>query len=265
MASPAKIRLMCLITFAYRAHPEFPLVMIANRDEFHARPTAPLHWWEDQPNILAGRDLRENGGWLGVSRSGRMAAVTNVRGNGASDPAPRSRGHLVRDCLSSDRRLTDFARQMEPIAHEFGGFNLLLFDGEQLFHATNRPHWQWSRIEPGVHALSNASLDTPWPKSLRVQQAMADWAGQDGAPDDALFAALANQDRPSDEELPETGVGLELERLLSTAFIQSPTYGTRCTSLVKFAPSGNIEFVEKSFAPDGSVSGHVTESFRRSI
>lgn len=252
---------MCLIAFAYEVHPDWPLLMVANRDEFHARAAAPVAWWEDRPAILAGRDLQESGAWLGVSRSGRVAAVTNVRGPDAAIRKPRSRGALVADFLDGAPSADSFGAALAPHAPEFGGFNLLLFDGGALRYVSNRPGFVSHAVEPGVHALSNAQLDTPWPKAEAARHAMHHWIARDFADEGALLAAFADPTQAADAQLPHTGVGLEFERALSSAFIRMGAYGTRCTSLLRVARNGHAELFERRYDAQGRISGESRERF----
>lgn len=252
---------MCLIAIACNAHPDYPLLLVANRDEFHARPAAPLAWWTDRPGLLAGRDLAEGGTWLGLSREGRVAAVTNVRASGTAVRGTLSRGRLAVDFLSSKMQAASFAEVLEPSAAEYGGFNLLLFDGGELRYLTNRPQFISRAVEPGVHALSNAQLDTPWPKASAAQAAMEAWIAGNLADEEALFARMNDPAQAADDRLPATGVGIETERMLSAAFIRTPTYGTRCTSLLRISRGGELSLRERRFAPDGSISGESSERF----
>lgn len=252
-------RRMCLIALAYKVHPAFPLLLVANRDEFHARAAAPLAWWMDSPQILAGRDLQEGGTWLGASRGGRLAAVTNVRAPQAMQRNARSRGQLITAFLDSSADAAAFAASLEPSAASYGGFNLLLFDGTQLHYASNHPQFVSRAVEPGIHALSNAQLDTPWPKAVAVREAMQEWVARDLADEATMLASMQNSAQAPDLELPATGVNLEMERLLSAAFIRTPSYGTRCTSLVKISRDGAVDFLERRYAATGQVSGENRE------
>lgn len=244
---------MCLIAFAWRADLRYPLVVAANRDEFHARPAAPAEFWDDlgQPNLLAGRDLQAGGTWLGVTRSGRFAALTNVREPGRAQPVdPPSRGDLVRDFLAGTQSPEEFlaARELDAYA----GFNLLLGTPAELWTAGNRDPQLPRALEPGVYGLSNAVLDAPWPKLVRAREAVREALAAGPTPAD-LLALLADRSRPADDaQLPETGVGLEAERFLSAAFLVSEPYGTRCsTALIHDAQAGELRFVERSFDPEG--------------
>lgn len=252
---------MCLIALAYKAHAEYPLLMVANRDEFHARPAAQLAWWKDAPLVLAGRDLQEGGTWFGVSRSGRAAAVTNVRGPDAAVRHPLSRGRLVTDFLNASASAEVAAERLRSSAAAYGGFNLLLFDGDALQYVSNRPAFVSRAVEPGVHALSNAQLDTPWPKATAAHGAMEQWLARDLRDDDALLASMASPAQAPDDTLPQTGVGMEMERALSAAFIAMPTYGTRCTSLLRVASNGDVVLRERRFNAQGRADGDTREHF----
>jgi uncharacterized protein with NRDE domain len=229
---------MCLIAFAWQTDPERPLVLIANRDEFHDRPASALAFWDDAPEIAAGRDLRERGTWLGLSRRGRMAAVTNVREAGEPLPRPRSRGALTTAFLLGHASAAEHAAAISADAPLYGGYNLLLWDGVELVYASNRPQANWYRVEAGVHGLSNAQLDTPWPKTRWAREQLGGWMQTPAADAEALLAAMTTRRVPSDAELPDTGVGLETERLLAPPFIYRPGYGTRCTTWLQIDRHG---------------------------
>ena len=248
---------MCLIAFAWRAHPRWTLALIANRDEFHARPSAPADFLRDAPDVFGGIDLRAGGSWLLVSKRRRLAAITNVRVGLSPEVAPRSRGELVKSFATSNASAAEFAASIAPVVHAYGRFNLLLWDGDALLCVGNHPQFHAEVVAPGLHALSNASLDTDWPKTRRAKQALSDWlqlqneAGPATArPDtEALFAALADTAPAADAELPDTGVGLELERRLSPPFVMGDAYGTRCSTLVLASFTG-MEMTERRFGPN---------------
>ena len=243
---------MCLIAFAWHAHPCWPLVLIANRDEFHARPTAAADFLADAPDVFGGIDLRAGGSWLLVSKRRRLAAITNVRVGLSPEAAPRSRGELVKAFASSDASNAEFIAGIAPRAHEYGRFNLLSWDGASLHCVGNHPQFHAEEVKPGLHALSNASLDADWPKARRAQRALSQWLSRQTDASDArgdvdpLFAGLADTTPAADAELPDTGVGLELERRLSPPFVMGDTYGTRCSSLVLATYTG-IEMTERRF------------------
>ena len=238
---------MCLILFAYDVHPRYRLVLAANRDEFYERPTVPLHFWEDHPGILAGRDLEGMGTWLGVTRSGRLAALTNFRDPGRIKNAAPSRGDLVADFLKGNQGAADYLRAIGPGVDAYNGFNLLLGDGDGLYYASNRGVW-FRSLEPGIYGLSNHLLNTPWPK---VKSGVKGLKRLEVKRDASLFLGLEellqDQERPPDDQLPDTGVGLEWERRLSSIFISSRDYGTRCSSLLTIARTGRIRFKEISW------------------
>lgn len=257
---------MCLIAFAWKSHPRLPLVLAANRDELHARPAAAADYLREHPGVYGGRDLQAGGGWLMSSRKGRLAAVTNVRAGPGADPKPRSRGDLVRGFAAGAATAGDFARALAATAMEHGRFNLLLWDGSDLHFATNHPAFATAPVVPGLHAMSNGAFDARWPKATHATRALQAWLDAHEPADatpagiEPLFAALADRERAPDELLPDTGVGIELERALSPAFIRDPVYGTRCSSVVMVDADGGIAFAERRFDAQGITTG---TSFQR--
>jgi uncharacterized protein with NRDE domain len=263
---------MCLIALAWRSHPRYELALIANRDESHARPAAPAGADPERPDLYGGRDLAQGGSWLLASTRGRLAAVTNVRVGLAGEAAPRSRGALVRDFAAGNASSADYLAGLASTAGEYGRFNLLLWDGGSLLFASNHPRFVAHRVEPGVHAVSNGAFDARWPKSAHATRALSTWLaspmaeveGAAGGPLLApLFDALGDTAPAPDDTLPETGVGLELERTLSPAFVRGEHYGTRCSSVV-LAGADAIVFVEHRFGPDGSPQGESMARLPRS-
>ena len=250
---------MCLIALAWQAHPAFSLVLAGNRDEFHARPAAPLAF-DARHGIAGGVDLQAGGRWLGLSTHGRLAAVTNVRRGVPEAPRPRSRGALVDDLLRGAEPLPELFDEIGRSAGDFARFNLLAADDQTLCYAGNADGWRREGVEPGLHTLSNAALDTPWPKTLKLRAALAHALGGLGdAPDidfiEALMAALQSREIAEDGELPDTGIGLDRERALSPAFVALGPYGTRCSSLVLQRRDGRWWFIEQRYADDGRVLG----------
>lgn len=249
---------MCLIAFAWNAHPRWPLVICANRDEFHGRPTAPLDEWQDHPGVYGGRDLLQGGGWLALTRSGRLAAVTNVREPG-SPAAPRSRGKLVADFAEGGLCAAGFAELTRADSATYGPFNALLWDGLELIYLSNRPEPYWTAVSRGIHGLSNSALDVEWPKTRRLTGVLQAWlqtAGTEAKPDlKPLFEALADPQPAPDAELPDTGVGTARERLLSPPFILGEQYGTRCSSIILIERDGRARFIERRFAAGGRADG----------
>jgi len=252
---------MCLAVVAHRAHPSYTLVVAANRDEFHARPAAPAAWGRDGAfaGILAGRDLLAGGTWLGVRRDGRFALVTNVRDGKPQDPAARSRGEVVPRVLDASGVDAAFAALAADGAR-YNGFNLLAGGVRGAAWMSNRSA-ATRRIAEGTHGLSNALLDAPWPKIVRTEAALRAWATRGDADHEPILAALADRERAPDDALPSTGVPLEWERLLSSPFIVSERYGTRCSTVFTVDREGRARFHERSFAPDGSTTGDVIETW----
>ena len=253
---------MCLIAFAWQVHPRYPLALIANRDEFHARPSTAAEQQSDAAHVYGGRDLEKQGSWLQVSTRRRLAAVTNVRVGTQPDPALRSRGVLVAGFARATNRARDWLDAMQPQAAEYGRFNLLAWDGTELALAGNFPGFAWHRIAPGLHGLSNGPFDAPWPKVRRAQAALTQWIEQDktaSSPELApLFTALADERVAPDDQLPDTGVGLTLERALSPPFIRGERYGTRCSSIVLVGRE-HLVFAERRFGPNGLALGERVE------
>ena len=245
---------MCLLAFAWRVHPGFPLVLVGNRDEFHDRPAEPAHWWPAPDGILAGRDLQAGGSWLGLSRGGRFAVVTNYREPGVVTSGRRSRGELVVDFLSSSATAEEWMDELAEDQDGYGGFNLVIGEGDQLHYLTNRGEGH-RFLEPGIYGLSNHNLDTPWPKVTAARERLRGLLDEDRPPVESLFSILEDRTRPNDHELPETGVPLEWERLLSSAFVVDPRYGTRASTVVMAGADGEIALVERRFGVDGGCAG----------
>jgi uncharacterized protein with NRDE domain len=237
---------MCLILLAWRMREDFPLILAANRDEFYARPTAPAAFWAESPELLGGRDLKAGGTWLGITRAGRWAALTNYRDPAAVRPDAPSRGRLVSDYLSGEEAPEACLRRIESDAGQYNGFNLLLGDRGQLFCFSSRGERR--RLEPGLYGLSNRLLDDPWPKIERGKRGFREILARPGGPaPEAFLTLLADQERPPDAALPDTGVGLAWERILSPLFIASEHYGTRSSTVLTIDRQGGVAFVERLF------------------
>ncbi|MBN8441800.1 MAG: NRDE family protein [Thauera sp.] len=251
---------MCLIALAWRTHPDFPLVVVANRDEYLDRPAVPAHWWQDANDLLAGRDLEAGGTWMGVTRSGRFAALTNYRDPSRRHTAAPSRGKLVRDALESRRDTASTLHDIAADSTRYAGFNLLVSDGDALgIHESTTGAVRL--LEPGIYGLSNHLLDTPWPKLARARSRLAELLP--ALPDeDGVLALLRDDTLVADHELPQTGVSLEWERQLSPAFIRAPGYGTRCSSLILARADGRIRFHEWTWDADGELRSEVSHHFR---
>ena len=240
---------MCLIVFAWQSHAEFPLILVANRDEYYQRPTAAAHFWEENPAILGGRDLRAGGTWLGTCRDGRWTAVTNYR-EGEAASAPRSRGELTSEFLQGNKSIENFATEALHNGDLFGGFNLLLGDDEKLLYCSNRePNSR--QLPPGIYSLSNHLLDSPWPKAVHARDTLTALICTPNPEPAALLSCLQRDTPYADELLPNTGVGLELERLLSPPFIRSENYGTRCTTVLMKNREGDISLLEQNYLQGG--------------
>ena len=255
---------MCLILIAYRAHPDYPLVIAANRDEAYARPALPADFWKEHPAVYGGRDLEAGGTWLGITTTGRFAALTNYRQGTTRDPALRSRGELVSRFLCSDMRALDYVQAMQPHGDEYNGYSMLAGDLDALYFLSNRGNGV-SSVAPGVHGLSNHLLDEPWPKVVKGTQALESWIG---LPDidlaTRLFALLADRTTAPDAMLPATGIELQRERELSAAFIAAERYGTRACSVAIVRATGDVLFGERAFGPQGRLLYAKEERFRLS-
>jgi uncharacterized protein with NRDE domain len=242
---------MCLILLAWDSHPDYSLIVAANRDEFYDRPTAPAAFWADAPSVLGGRDLRAAGTWLGLDRRGRFAAVTNYRQGEREPAAARSRGRLVSDFLTTGVPAQEYIARVEQDADRYNGFNLIIGAAGSLLYFSNREGTPRT-LKPGVYGLSNHLLDSPWPKVTSGKTGLSALLEQ-GGPQliTDLFALLADRSQPADELLPDTGIGHQWERLLATAFISSQEYGTRSSTVVLIGRNRRVVFVERSFGPSG--------------
>jgi uncharacterized protein with NRDE domain len=227
---------MCLIVFAWQVIPDTPLIAAGNRDEFYDRPAQPADWWQDHPHVYAGRDLKGGGTWIGITRDSRFAAITNVRAPAEMRADAPTRGRLVSDYLAGDFTPEQYIAKIAQDADRYNGFNLLIGDRQQLIWFSNRADDERNGkpLAPGVYGLSNAGLDSCWPKVVRTKAQFASLLCQ-AAPEDAFFEMLTDTTRASDCRLPQTGVSLELERMLSAVYIESENYGTRSSTVVKLA------------------------------
>jgi uncharacterized protein with NRDE domain len=252
---------MCLIAFAWRAHPRYELVLAANRDEFHNRPAAAAQFWPEAPQLLAGRDLSQGGTWCGITRTGRVAAVTNYRDPSRAEPGKRSRGHLVRDYLLGPKDAEAAAEEMERQKGAYSEFNLLLGDVQGLWYVGSRALGP-QRITPGVHGISNGAFDLAWPKVRHACAGLERVLRQDDIDPGQLFEVLGSRRIAPDSELPDTGVGLQLERFLSAPFIVSAEYGTRASTVLLVDRSGDVRFVERRYDAAGTCTGETDQQFR---
>ena len=241
---------MCLILFSYKEHPGYRLILVANRDEFYDRPTLPLAAWQEAPNVYAGRDMKGCGTWLGVSCCGRIAALTNYRDPANQNPQAPSRGLLISRYLKGTEAPERYLERVHKTGQRYNGFNLLVGDQETLWYYSNRGDGM-AALRPGLYGLSNHLLNTAWPKLVRGKYHLKKiLTREDAWSVDDLFGVLSDRALAPDDQLPDTGVGRDWERLLSPLFITSPTYGTRSSSILLITDSGEVTFEERSFGPD---------------
>lgn len=251
---------MCLILLAWRSHPDYPLVVAANRDEFFERPTAPAQFWADKPDILGGRDLSAGGTWMGITRDGRFAALTNFREPERQSADAPSRGRLVSDFLAGSMAAPDYLASLQPTAAAYNGFNLICGTMTLgLWHFSNRSS-PAQALAPGIYGLSNHLLDTPWPK---VAQGKSDLARALAAlPAEAsLLELLRDESIHADDRLPRTGVSLDWERILSAAFVRALNYGTRSSTVVLLDNAGTIAFDEQTYLSGAAPAGRTRFRF----
>jgi uncharacterized protein with NRDE domain len=242
---------MCVIYLAFRSHPRYRLVVAANRDEFHDRPTAPVARWEDESGVIAGRDLRSGGTWMGMHARGRFAALTNFREPLPQVPPAPTRGALVASYLAEGGAPERWLRELAPRAAVFAGFSIFASDLATLGHYSNRGG-DVTPLGPGVYAVSNGLIGDPWPKVVRGREKFARSLEGKGDLVASLLELLADSSPATDGELPHTGVGIERERMLSPIFIRGVDYGTRSSSVLLVGEEGEGIFVERSFGPGGA-------------
>jgi len=251
---------MCLIVFAINHHPDYPLILAANRDEFYARPTVPAAYWPDQPQLLGGRDKQAGGTWMALHTDGRMAAVTNYRDLKNLKNDAKSRGELPVNYLLGMESAEVFLRNVHTEAHAYNGFNMLLYEQNALFHYSNY-EGKTNRITEGIHGLSNALLDTPWPKVNRLKEAFTKTISGPFS-HESLLDLLASNELAPDDQLPNTGVGYDLEKMLSAICIRSENYGTCSSSVLTVAKSGEINFTERTYPVGGRKEGVVNYTLK---
>ena len=252
---------MCLVILAFKADPETPLIVAANRDEFHARPAQPATWWADQPDIVAGRDLQAGGTWLGASRNGRFATVTNFRDAQAKSAGFRSRGHLITEFLYGDQAPMDYLRALK--GDDYAGFNLLVSDGASLGYLSNRGT-ELQELTPGIYGLSNATLDTPWEKVERSKTRLSALIDARTVNDTNLLRLLHDHDRGPVAEVKDQRLPFAVAHAITAPFIVTPEYGTRCSTIVRADSNGHWHFMERRFDADGQREGDSQFSFSAS-
>jgi len=250
---------MCLIAFAFHAHPDYRLILAANRDEFHDRPAEALHWWPERTDILAGRDLQAGGTWLAVGRSGRFATVTNYRESLQKQLAARSRGGLVSEFVAGNESPLDYSMNLDP--NDFAGFSLLTAAGEEMAYVSNRGD-DARPLAPGVYGLSNASLDMPWAKVMRSKKAIQALLAGDTIHTHSLFRLLADRKPAPTEDDVGAGLPPELARAVSAPFIATNGYGTRCSTVLLIGTSGQVEIHERRFDNAGLPAGESSFDFQ---
>jgi uncharacterized protein with NRDE domain len=240
---------MCLIIFAYQTHPRYKLILAANRDEYYRRPTAPASWWEEARFLLAGKDLEAGGTWMGITKKGKLAALTNYRGTEPHKKNAPSRGALVSQYLLSNISSQEYLEELQAKSAQYNGFNLILGDMDHLCYYSSRQE-KILRVSPGVHGLSNDSLDTPWPKVVKSKHQLEQQVlNQPEISLESIFSFLEDTGMAPDDQLPDTGIGIEYERGLSSIFIKSPEYGTRSSTVLMVDKDNRVTFAERGFVP----------------
>lgn len=251
---------MCLIAFSYKTHPQYPLILAANRDELYNRPTRKAQFWKEEPTILAGKDLKGGGTWLGVSKDQKIAALTNYRDIKSIKENAPTRGNIIKNFLTAGSSAENFLQDLSKKGNSYNGFNLIAGSINNLFYYSNQKN-TFTEIEPGIHSVSNAFLDTPWPKTEAIVRQFKEKTAGKEPKEEELFRILCNTDQYPDQDLPETGLPKEMERAVSAIFIKTPGYGTRCSTLVFVDNQGEITFVERTFLP-GTTEPDSTVRFR---
>ncbi len=256
---------MCLLLLALDQHPAYKLVLAANRDEYYDRPTAPAHFWKERPDLLAGRDLKAGGTWLGITRTGKLAAITNYRDPAHIREHAPSRGNLVRHFLEMETSAKQYLEDLNREAHRYNGFNLVVGSIDNLFWYSNRGEGI-QRLSRNVYGLSNHLLDTRWPKVEKAKKALKDVLGsKEILHPETLFAILGDRTRPPDDLLPDTGVGMEWERVLAPIFISSPLYGTRSSTVILVDHQARVIFTERTYNSQPDQFQDVTYRFNLTL
>ena len=250
---------MCLIVFAYKTHPDFKLILAANRDEFYERPTSVASWWEDHKNVLGGRDLKARGTWMGMDKNGRFSAVTNYRDIANIRQDARSRGDLPVEFLTGSNSTKTYLESVSAKASEYNGFNLLTLDDE-MGHFSNYEN-KVNVLDPGVYGLSNSLLDTPWPKVEKAKSLFDEAISKEFELSD-LIKLMQDEEVASDDQLPKTGLQLDMERAVSAMCIRTPNYGTCCSTAITIDYNGIVRFIEKSYPVGARKTGEENFQFK---
>lgn len=244
---------MCILAVAYNVHPQFPLILITNRDEFYHRPTLPIHSWQEegQPEIIAGKDLEAGGTWLGMHQNGNLGILTNYRDLKNIQINAPSRGHIITEYLLSNETALQYLQKLKTKAGEYNGFNIILSDSKGLYHFSNHSK-EITQLKPGIYGLSNALLDTPWPKLVKLKSDFTQSIAQNNLQPAHLFQILKNQEKAAEEELPQTGLDDQMEKAVSSIFIQTSNYGTRCSTLIFKRKDYSFEMIERQYDNKGN-------------
>jgi len=252
---------MCLINFQLNNHSKYKLVMAANRDEEYSRPTEAAHYWQEHPHILGGRDLRGMGTWLGITKNGRISALTNIRNTKELlSTHQKSRGHLVSSYLIGNQNPSEYLNDISKSGKDYAGFNLLVGNQDEIFYLNNYEN-EVIEVDQGLHGLSNHHLDTPWPKVVKGKDGLKKiMESKDGDVED-LFRLLRDNDTAENKELPDTGLSKEIEKNLSPLFINMDKYGTRCSTVILIDHSDNVTFVERTYS-DAEQTGEEKFEFK---
>ena len=253
---------MCLILFSYKTHPKYKLIVAANRDEFYERKTSPADFWDDHPQVLAGRDLEAMGTWMGINKNGRISMLTNYRDLANLKPHAPTRGHLVSNFLITEASPDDYLTAIDPLASKYNDYNLLLGSIDDLWYYSNRQRKK-IMLGSGIYGLSNHLLDTSWPKVVLGKKRLQEIMREDVVTEGDLLDMLYMEMKAPDEELPDTGVGIEMERMLSPMFIKSSKYGTRCSTVLIISNENEVTFAERTY--DTSSFSFIDRSFQFTI
>ena len=237
---------MCLIVFSYKNHPRYDLIFAANRDEFYGRPTRAAQFWDEHPQLLAGKDLKSGGSWMGINRKGQIAALTNFRDPNITIENPPTRGEIVSNYLTQKKDSPSFLKELQQNGRQYMGFNVLLGSPQKMYHYSNQEQ-KINPIQPGVHGLSNHLLDTPWPKVERAKSSLEAATKLSEVNEETLFKILKSDTKASKDELPNTGIPQELEQQISPIFIQTQNYGTRSSTILLIDKKGNVTFEERRY------------------